>query len=503
MTEPVSYSSIVLTEITRSFRKNGIKACDNISFSVKNGEILAIMGENGAGKSTLMHILSGFMKADRGSLVFPADPDQNHPSVGMIHQKPILAGNLNVWENIALGHPQKSLVVKPAELSSSIRRIQENYGLALDLSMKGWELTAAQIQRAELLECLLLDRKILIFDEPTASLSEQQAEELLLLLKRLKGEGRTILYITHKIKEAYHLADRIAVLRKGKLKMISPVGEISPEAVSEAMIGKGAEIPDMIRKAERKTFSEAVPVLELKNINYSHQGSIRLKDLSLQLHAGEILGIAGIRENGLACLEDLITGAVRPQSGKILLKGKMIPYLTPFRFRKHGISYIPADRLKRGASLDSTLGENLILLKRKLEGNAGSYKTKLIQWAKKLISKGEIEGQAEQKVRTLSGGNIQKMILVREMHEAPALLIISEPSWGLDFSSREKLHYQISNARSRDAAVLLLTTDIDEILILSDRIAVLTGGELSETAPAGQDWNRKTIGERMTGADRL
>ena len=496
MTPPDSSCSLVLQDISKEFHENGIKACNGISFSVFRGEILALMGENGAGKSTLMHILSGFLKPDEGSI-----KTGENASIGMIHQKPILAGNLTVWENIALGHRSRSFIVKPKELISRIRSIQERYSLPLDLTRKVRELSAAQIQRAEILECLLLDRTILIFDEPSASLTEQQTEEFMDLVRRFRDEGKTIIYITHKIQESYALADRIAVLRKGSLQLIRPLEEISPEAVSEAMIGSGQGIKTEKRRPAPAPAERRHPLLELKDINYREQESYRLKNLNLKLYPGEILGIAGIRENGLTFLEDLITGAIRPQTGEIRLNGRAIPFLTPFRIRRHGISYIPADRLTRGASLDATLGENLILLKRKFSGPAGSYSSKLRRWAGQLISRGGIEGHPDQQARTLSGGNIQKMILTRELHESPSLLIISEPSWGLDFSSRDRLHQRISQSRDEGAAVLLLTTDIDELLLLSDRIAVLTAGELSGTDQT--EWTRKSIGERMTGADRL
>ena len=490
--------SIELTDVTKEFPENGIIACKGITLSVHKGEILCLMGENGAGKSTLMHILSGFYTPTGGTVGFPGNE-----TVGMIHQKPILAGSLAVWENIALGHKNGSFKIKPAQQKEKIRRIQDKYDLPLNLNRMTYELSAAQVQRAELLEALVLDRQILVFDEPSASLTDQQAESLMRLIKRLKAEGRTILYITHRIQESFALADRIGVLRKGELKLISPVSSLSPGQVSQAMIGAGNPEKNGEKTFRGKASRKGEALLKLEDLSYDEQGASRLKNINADLYGGEILGIAGIRENGLTYLEDLITGAIRPKGGRFLLKGKPIPYLTPYRFRKHGISYIPADRLTRGASLESTLGENLILLKRKLKGSGKSYKTRLRSWAVHLIKKAEIAGHPDQPVKTLSGGNIQKMILTRELHEEPSLLIISEPSWGLDFASREKLHKQILKARDQGAAVLLLTTDIDELLFLSDRIAVLTAGELTHTPPEEGVWTRRTIGERMTGADLI
>ncbi len=489
---------IELKEISKEFADNKIKACNRISLSVYAGEILALMGENGAGKSTLMHILSGLLTPDGGTFTLGEGS-----SVGMIHQKPILARNLTVWENIALGHASGDLFLNPRRIIGKIQNIQKQYNLPLDLNSRAGDLTGAQIQRAELLESLLLNRDILVFDEPSASLSEQQTEELSDLIRLLKKEGRTIIYITHKISETYALADRVAVIRKGSLVKVCGIGEIQPNELSAAMIGSGREMGVPLKRRRSVPDPESNPILALQDISYSEQGSPRLKNLNLELRSGEILGIGGIRENGLEHLEDLITGAIRPRRGSILLNSRPMPYLTPFRLRRHGISYIPADRLTRGASLDSTLGENLILLKKKFSGKSGSYRKALLIWAGNLIRKSDIKGHPDQPARTLSGGNIQKMILTREMYEAPSLLIISEPSWGLDFASREKLHQQILKSREEGSAVLLLTTDIDELLLLSDRIGILTAGELTETPSTGEEWTRKTIGECMTGADRL
>jgi len=493
-TEPI----LAISGLTVTFPENGITACSGITFSVREGEILAVMGENGAGKSTLMNLLSGFIRPDSGTIRLG-----NSAEVGMIHQKPILAGSMTVWENILMGHRNGRFFLNPRRIAEKIRAVQDRYGLPLNIQLKCRELTAPQIQRAEIIESLLLDRKILIFDEPTACLSEDQIDELMTLIRRLQKEGRTILFITHKIQEAFRLADRIAVLRKGTLRLLRETAVTTPAAVSTAMIGEGPEPAPAGDTPAPSRRTDTGPVLELSGVTCLNQGTERLKDIGLSLYPGEILGIAGIRENGLAVLEDLLTGLLHPHKGKMFLNGKDITPLTPYRLRKLGISYIPADRLTRGASLESTLAENLILLKRKLTGSSRSYRTGQRNWAEHLIRRSGIDGLPDQQVKTLSGGNIQKLIVARELSEKPSLLIISEPSWGLDFSSRERLHRQIMKTRSGGAAVLLLTTDIDELLVLSDRIAVLTGGELTESPAPAARWTRKTIGDRMTGADRL
>lgn len=491
-----------LENISQFFPENGVKACSNISLNIQNSEILAIMGENGAGKSTLMFLISGFMDGTEG--VIRSSEGTNSSSrralTGMVHQKPLLAGNLSVFENIILG-PEKGFFRKD-RISKEIREVQTRYGLPLDLNLKARDLSAPQIQRCELIRALWINKKILILDEPTASLSPRQSEELFKLIFRLKDEGKTILFISHKIHEVMKVADRIAVLRRGELQGISSKTNLTPSEISRLMIGEdeSSEYLEVI-KTPHKTEPGELPILELIDINYSELGSLRLNNINLQLYPGEILGMGGIRENGLTFIEDLLSGIIQPDAGNILINGENKMPLSPLKIRRSGISYIPADRLIRGADPESSLAENLSVLKR--QTGRGSYRSRLIRWAKSFIKEHGIKGVAEQQVKTLSGGNIQKMIVARELENTPPLLIVSEPSWGLDFKSRKRLHTQLLKARSEGIAILLLTTDLDELLSLSDRACILTEGSLSEIRRDEAQWNRNFIGEKMTGADRI
>ncbi len=491
-----------LRNVTQIFAESGVRACHNISMKAEAAEILAVMGENGAGKSTLMFLISGFMTPGSGEILCRNgnSPASLRTLVGMVHQKPLLAGDLTVLENIILG-PEKGLFRKDI-LKKEIIKVQERYGLSLDLHLKAKQLTAPQIQRCELIRALWKEKEVLILDEPTASLSTTQSEELFELLKRLKEEGKTILFISHKIHEVMKVADRIAVIRRGELQGIKQKDRITPAEISRLMIGEN-DIPLELSPREAhsgRTAGADVPVLELSGIGYSEAGTRRLEGLNLALYPGEILGMGGIRENGLSFVEDILCGLVQPDSGVILLNGKNSMPLTPLKLRRNGISYIPADRLKRGAAPESTLAENLSVLKR--QAGFGSYRKLLLSWAGQFIAEHAIKGEARQKVKTLSGGNIQKMIVARELENNPPLLIVSEPSWGLDFKSRERLHRQLIEARNEGIAILLLTTDLDELLTLSDRICILTEGRLSGIERTEAQWNRYYIGEKMTGADR-
>ena len=501
-------SVLSIDHLTHRFSGNGITACQDITLQAYEAEILALMGENGAGKSTLMFLLSGFLTPTEGSMSVPQGSSQKdrREYTGMIHQRPLLAGNISVFENIILEHegPLSPPFYNVTKLKESISRVQERYSLPLDLNLKGIELTAPQIQRAELIRALWKKKSLIILDEPTASLSDKQSSKLFSLMKELKAEGKTIIFITHKIHEALITADRIAVLRKGKLVAVGETHIFGASEISHLMIGEALpRLSDPIHLMPRENKSEGSVVLELCNVDVTELGTRRLKDISLNLRAGEILGISGIRENGLTHLEDLLSGMIQPSKGRICINGRNRVPLSPFRLRRWGISYIPADRLRRGAAPDSTLAENLSVLKREISGGFKSYRKNILLWANDYIRDHRIKGRAEQQVGTLSGGNIQKMIVARELGGSPRLLIVSEPSWGLDFKSREALHNRLLKARDEGTAVLLLTTDLDEMLLLSDRACVLTEGNLTEILKNKEEWNRTFVGEIMTGADRV
>ncbi|MDC7233675.1 MAG: ATP-binding cassette domain-containing protein [Spirochaetales bacterium] len=499
---PAPTGLLKIEHLTHIFRENGITPCSDISLEINRGEILAIMGENGAGKSTLMFLISGFMKESSGRIITPEGDSREARRLlsGMVHQKPILAGNLTVLENMILS-PEKGFFRKET-LKQEIQAVQKHYDLPLDLDSRARSLTAPQIQRCELIRALWKKKELLILDEPTASLSPTQSEELFELIFRLKAEGKTILFITHKIHEVMKIADRIAVLRQGKLQGTACREEMSPAEISRLMIGED-EGPEYLENSNVSSAPDSgeMPVLELTDIQLSELGSPRLKKISFQLFPGEILGIGGIRENGLIYIEDLLSGIIQPDSGFIFINGENRMPLTPLKMRRSGISYIPADRLSRGADPESTLAENISVLKR--QRGRGSYRARLIQRARIFIKEHGIRGDAEQQVKTLSGGNIQKMIVARELENRPPLLIVSEPSWGLDFKSRKRLHRQLIQAARDGIAVLLLTTDLDELLSISSRVCVLTEGVLSIIERNEEQWNRNYIGEKMTGADRV
>ena len=418
----------------------------------------------------------------------------------MVHQHPKGAGSLTVLENIILGYePLKYRFftdLKTAE--KKIHALQEKYGLSLNLNADESELNSAQIQRMELIHLLYKDKNILIFDEPTASISDHQIEDLLQIMFKLRDEGRTILFISHKLGEVFRAADKIAVMRKGKLILCKAMEDLTPEKVSREMIGESGEINYPIRNRITSKNTNSI-LYSIKDLFYRKSDSQNLKGINLDILHGEILGIAGIRENGLELLEDIISGMRHPDKGNLILNNEDVTGDNPASLRSKGVSYVPADRLNRGVSSDSTIAENLILLNYKRMHKLGILAPSSInKWVEGMQDTYNIEGKPQQQLKHLSGGNIQKVILSRELRENPDLIIICEPSWGLDFRSRNNLHEELSQTAKRGTSVLLISSDLDEILALSDRIAVLYDGKIS-VCRNKTEMNRTMIGEYMLG----
>ncbi|MBI9098780.1 MAG: ATP-binding cassette domain-containing protein, partial [Spirochaetaceae bacterium] len=495
-----------ISHISKHFTDTGIDACRDVELTAESGMILAIVGENGAGKSTLMNILCGIVPLDRGAFsidgrtVKPGNPEESSQAgIGMIHQHPAGAGSLKVIENIILGYePLKYGIftdLKKAE--QDIIAIQRKFGLPLALNKLCSDLNSAQIQRMELLHLLYTGKSILIFDEPTASLSDHQISKLMETIFRLKKENKIILFISHKLNEVFQTADSIAVMRKGKVILQKSSQELTPELVALKMIGKSGEINYPYRN---NIPSRKMNLLySIKNLSYRKSDSEYLENIDLHIHRGEILGIAGIRENGLELLEDIISGMRHPHKGQLTFNGADVSTEGPSKLRARGISYVPADRLKRGASTDSTIAENLILLNYKRMHKMGILAPASInKWAETIQYADRIDGEPDQQVKHLSGGNIQKVILSRELRENPDLIIICEPSWGLDFSSRNRLHEELNLTALKGTSILLISSDIDEILALSDQIAVLYEGEIT-ICDRKEKMNRTIIGEYMLG----
>lgn len=491
---------ILATEgITKHFP--GVLANDNVNIQIKEGEIHSIIGENGAGKTTLMNIVYGLLRPDKGKIFYRGrQVEINSPSVaiklgiGMVHQHFMLVPPFTVWENVILGKEvTKRGTLDKDSVCRDLTNLMSSYGLSVPLEEKIEDLPVGICQKVELIKLLYRGAEIFILDEPTALLVPQEIEELFEILDNLKRQGKTIIFISHKLKEVLRISDRITVMRRGKVVGVLERDEADEETLARLMIGKTIESP----KVELSKRGEEI--LRLEDIRLHP----RLKNINLSLYRGEILGLAGIEGNGQRELLEIITGLLTPDSGKIFYKNREIHHLDPRNIREIGIGFIPEDRQKTGLILDFSVAENIILGRYYKEPYTikGRLNLPTIKdTANKIVSSYDIRTSSiDKQVRFLSGGNQQKVILGRELWSNPELLIASQPTRGLDIGATEMIHNILLSARSNGMAVLLHSSDLDEIISLSDRIAVIYNGEIvSVLSP--KEIDETTLGLYMTGA---
>jgi general nucleoside transport system ATP-binding protein len=464
----------------------GIVANDNITLQLQQGEIHALLGENGAGKSTLMNVLFGLYQPEQGEIrvrgksVKITNPNiANDLGIGMVHQHFMLVDKFTVTENIILGKETKSgLKIDLKKAEQEVREISERYGLAVDPQAKIADISVGMQQRVEILKTLYRGAEILIFDEPTAVLTPQEIKELIQIMKTLIKEGKSIILITHKLKEIMEVCDRCTVIRKGVGIGTVNVSETNPNELASLMVGR-----EVTFKTEKADAKPAQNVLEINDLVVKDsRGLTAVNNLKLSVKAGEILGIAGVDGNGQTELIESITGLRRSESGSIQLNGKEIRNLSPRKITEAGTGHIPQDRHKHGLVLDFPIGENMVLQTyyKSPFSKAGVLSFKEIyQKAKSLIQEFDVRTPSEYTLaRALSGGNQQKAIIGREVDRNPDLLIAAQPTRGLDVGAIEFIHKRLIEQRDNGKAVLLLSFELDEILNVSDRIAVIYEGEI-------------------------
>jgi simple sugar transport system ATP-binding protein len=499
---------IEMLDITKVFP--GIRANDGVTLQVEQGSIHALLGENGAGKSTLMSILFGLYLPDagtikiRGKAVRITSPNAaNSLGIGMVHQHFKLVHNFTVTENIILGlEPRSGLVINRKKAARRVREISELYGLQVDPDAKIEDISVGMQQRVEILKMLYRDAEILIFDEPTAVLTPQEIRELMGIMRRLVQEGKTILLITHKLKEIKEAADFCTVLRRGRLIGTVPVAETSEQQMAEMMVGR--EVNFHVEKAPAQP---GEVLLQVEHLNVRNaKGLLGAKDLSLEVKAGEILGVCGIDGNGQTELIGAITGLTASESGRILLKGEDIAGLSIKQRTDKGIGHIPEDRHKHGLILDFRLDENLVVHSYDHPPfshlgvlDFGNIRAK----AERLIREFDVRcGQGgATPVRSMSGGNQQKAIVAREIDRSPQVLVVAQPTRGLDVGAIEYIHQRIVAERDKGKAILLVSLELDEILDVSDRIAVIYGGEIVGVVNAAET-DENELGLMMSGSVR-
>ncbi len=486
----------------------GIIANDNVTLQLKKGEIHALLGENGAGKSTLMSILFGMYQPEAGIIkvndkeVKITNPNiANDLGIGLVHHHFKLVDVFTVTENIILGmEPTKRGHLDINKAAERIKKLSDQYGLSVDPYALIQDISVGMQQRVEILKMLYRNADILIFDEPTAVLTPQEIEELMSIMNRLKKEGKSILLITHKLKEIKAVADRCTVLRKGKYISTVDVAQTPENEMARLMVGR--EVSFKVDKTEAKPKHV---VLKVDGLNVLDNRKLpAVKNFNIEVKAGEIFGIAGIDGNGQKELVEAITGLRHVESGLISIDGVDITNFSIRHKTEAGIGHIPEDRHKHGLVLDYNLGENIVLqtyYKEPFSKNGLLNKSEINQYADRLISEFDVRsGQgAITPVRSMSGGNQQKAIIAREVDRSPSLLIASQPTRGLDVGAIEYIHRRLIEERDKGKAVLLVSFELDEILNVSDRVGVLYEGTIVSVEKTAET-NENELGLLMAGS---
>ncbi len=501
-----------LEGITKRF--GTLVANDGISLYLNKGEVLALLGENGAGKSTLVSILFGHYIADAGRIeafgapLPPGDPKAALAAgIGMVHQHFTLADNLSVLENIVMGsEPLWQPFTRRADALQKLRDVAQRFGLSVDPHALVGSLSVGERQRVEILKALYRGARILILDEPTAVLTPQESEALFDVLSQMVAQGLSIIFISHKLAEVLRVSHRVAVLRAGKLVAEAPSVGTTQSQLAQWMVGHAVQAPQ-----RRPAQTVGAPVCVLDNV-HTAPGRERLQGASLVLHAGEIVAIAGVSGNGQVALADLLCGTRRAVSGSVTLLGQPLQP-QPKLLVQQGVARIPEDRHATGVVGDLPLWENAVSerLRSPVFSRWGWVRRRAAQaYAKRVMQAFDVRGGGpDVAARALSGGNMQKLILGRAlMHPqhsdaaplTPRLIVAHQPTWGLDIGAVAYVQQQLFAARDAGAAVLLISDDLEEVLTMGDRVAVIHAGHLSAARPA-LEWTREAIGLAMAGAD--
>ena len=501
---------IELRHITKRFP--GIVANDDVSLTIQKGEIFALLGENGAGKSTLMSILFGMYEPDEGEIFIRGEKvritSPSHATklnIGMVHQHFKLVENFTVTENIVLGmEPQKRIAgifptVDIKGTNQKIAELSKRYGLEVEPTAKIEDLSVSIQQRVEILKMLYREAEIMIFDEPTAMLTPQEIESLLQVIRNLRDAGKTIILITHKLEEIKQVADRCAVLCRGKLVSECDVATTSTHDMAYMMVGR-----EVSEEMEKEPVSPGEEVLRIENLTVKNSAGFPVvKDVSFSIHEGEIFAVAGVSGNGQEELADAIAGMVKTAGGKIYLAGQDITQMPIRKRNESGVAYIPADRHTTGMVMDFTLSENLLLknyYKPPYCVHGWLKRDRFDKKSSELIEKYDIRcGQGcDTIVRSMSGGNQQKAIIAREIDQNAKVILFVQPTRGLDIGAIENIHRQILEQRSKGKAILLISLELEEVMKLADTIGVIYSGELLKTAPA-ESLTVNQVGNYMMG----
>ncbi len=490
--------------ITKRFP--GVLASDHVDFDVRAGEVHTLLGENGAGKSTLMKILYGLYQQDEGEILLHGKPVRlTSPAhaiahgIGMIHQHFMLVPTLTVAENVALGlKSTRGPLTDLKNVAGRITQLSRTFGLQVDPNASVWQLSVGERQRVEIIKALYRDASILILDEPTAVLTPNEVDDIFVIFRKLVKDGRGIVFISHKLKEVLDLSDRITVLRHGRVTGTTTPDKSDRHDLARMMVGREVKLAPDKHQVEP---GEALLVIEDLFVQ-GDRNKQAVKGLSLEVKSGEILGIAGISGNGQRELAEAIAGLRRPEAGRIIINGQDATGFRPGEIREIGLSYVPEERMKDGAVGEFDIKENLILLNH----NHKPFCTKgflcfgeICEHSKRLVKEYAVKTPSiDTTTKNLSGGNIQKVIMARELSAGPRVLLASQPTRGVDIGAAEYIHERIAEQRQRGTASIVISEDLDEVMALSDRIAVMFDGQIMGIIERDQA-TRESIGLLMTG----
>jgi general nucleoside transport system ATP-binding protein len=500
--------SLEMRGITKRFP--GVLANDHVDFDVKSGEVHALLGENGAGKSTLMKILYGLYHPDEGQILLngklvtiDSPNDSINLGIGMIHQHFMLVQTLTVAENVALGLPStRGLLTDLDRVSKRILELADIYGLRIDPDAYIWQLSVGQQQRVEIIKALYRGAALLILDEPTAVLTPQEVDELFVIMRQMVRDGHALIFISHKLHEVVSISNRISVLRDGRLIGTRSTHDTTKQSLANWMVGREVSFA-----LDRGELQRGKVRLKLENVSCgSDRGTPGLRSISLEVRSGEILGIAGVSGNGQRELAEAVTGLRRVTSGRVSLEGQNVTNLLPVELTDRMLSYIPEERMKDGMIRDFTVAENMVLREhqKKPYSRYGFLNLREIsKHSERLISKFQVKTPSQDTLaKNLSGGNIQKVVIARELSRQPRVIIAAQPTRGLDIGATEYVRQQLIEQRKEGVGIMLISEDLDEILALSDRIAVIYEGQIMDTLPREQATSGK-LGLLMAGVKEV